>query len=307
MNMTTMTSKHTKLWRGARAFRTPQRRLPYFLPLSFQRQGVATLTDASRERRDDVKAGMVVVGGTKGIGLALVRQALQRTKGPVVVVGRSASHTHPELSTLIEQHGHRVKLVEMDITDEESVKSGVENVVTQLSPSRVEVVLNTVGILHSKDTMPERSLSAVSSDWMLKNFSINSVGHILVAKHFAELLSQSKRETKRPSVIASLSARVGSVSDNGLGGWYSYRASKAAQNQLMKCASIELKRKGIVVLSLHPGTVATDLSLPFQKNVAKDKLFTSDYSAECLFNIVEGAELTDTGKFIAWDGKEIPY
>lgn len=110
-----------------------------------------------------------------------------------------------------------------------------------------------------------------------------------------------------PSVFASLSARVGSISDNSLGGWISYRASKAAQNQALKTASIELGRRGVIVVALHPGTVNTDLSQPFQKNVPASKLFAVDMAANQLLDVIDTLEEKDNGAFLAYDRKSIPW
>ena len=115
--------------------------------------------------------------------------------------------------------------------------------------------------------------------------------------------------SESPAVIASLSARVGSISDNRLGGWYTYRSSKAALNQLTKTMSLELSRKNqrIAAIVLHPGTVDTGLSEPFQRNVAPEKLFTKERAVNQLLGIVDGVSMQDTGKFYAWDGQIIPF
>jgi NAD(P)-dependent dehydrogenase (short-subunit alcohol dehydrogenase family) len=111
------------------------------------------------------------------------------------------------------------------------------------------------------------------------------------------------------SVFACLSARVGSISDNGLGGWYAYRASKAALNMVLKNLSIEAQRryKQMIILGLHPGTVNSSLSEPFQGNVSKEKLFTPLYSAEKLLSVIENATIKNSGDIIAWDGQRIKY
>ncbi|CAO2823178.1 unnamed protein product [Amaranthus hypochondriacus] len=115
--------------------------------------------------------------------------------------------------------------------------------------------------------------------------------------------------TRNAAVVANLSARVGSIGDNNLGGWHSYRASKAALNQLTKTVSVEMARKKdpIICLLLHPGTVDTDLSRPFQRNVPREKLFTKEFSVNKLLSIIDGANIHDNGKFFAWDGQEIPW
>ena len=110
------------------------------------------------------------------------------------------------------------------------------------------------------------------------------------------------------SKVINLSARVGSITDNGLGGWYSYRMSKAALNMFTKTSSVELKRSNILTMSIHPGTTDTDLSIPFQKNVQPNKLFTVDYSVGKMLDVIwSKTSLLETGKFFAYDGTEIPW
>ena len=137
---------------------------------------------------------------------------------------------------------------------------------------------------------------------MAKVISINTIGPSLVGRYFIPLLRKDAK-----SVIAFLSARVGSISDNKLGGWYSYRASKSALNQVVKNFSIELKRTNpkAIVLALQPGTVDSNLSEPFKKNVAPDKLFTPEQSRELLTNVIESATTNDSGNLLAYDGETI--
>ena len=131
---------------------------------------------------------------------------------------------------------------------------------------------------------------------------VNTIGPTLVGKYFIPFLRKDAR-----SVFAFLSARVGSISDNKLGGWYSYRASKTALNQIIKNFSIEVKRSNInaIFVGLQPGTVKSYLSKPFEKNVKADKLFTPDYSAEKLLDVISNLTNGDSGKVFAWDGEEI--
>src|SRR3990167_1920766 len=132
----------------------------------------------------------------------------------------------------------------------------------------------------------------------------NSYAPILLLKHLLPLL-----RGRHPCTVAALSARVGSIGDNRLGGWYSYRASKAALNQLLHTASIELSRlnPNSCVLRLHPGTTNTALSKPFQANVPAEQLFTPNYSAECLLAQIEQHGPAHTGSFWGWDGQPIPW
>lgn len=169
------------------------------------------------------------------------------------------------------------------------------------------MLLHTAGVLHENGKMPETSLTRVDVDFFMKNVRTNLIGPVLVGKHFTPMMTTARKEGRVESVYATLSARVGSISDNGLGGWLSYRASKAGQNQAMKTMSIELKRRGVIVAALHPGTVNTQLSEPFQKNVKREKLFAVDDAAGWLLDVVESLGIEDTGGFYAYDRSEIPF
>ena len=150
----------------------------------------------------------------------------------------------------------------------------------------LDLVIVATGLLHAEDGFgPEKSLRDLDADALARSYAVNTIGPALVAKHFLPLM---RRDGK--SVFAALSARVGSISDNGVGGWYGYRAAKAALNQMLKTASIEHARRwpeGVVV-GLHPGTVDTGLSKPFQRNVADGKLFDAAYSAGAMLDVLDG-------------------
>ena len=118
---------------------------------------------------------------------------------------------------------------------------------------------------------------------------------------------QEQQEQRPNSIIANLSARVGSISDNNLGGWYSYRMSKAALNQATRTMSNELKRQNVWCISLHPGTTDTDLSKPFQANVAKDRLFPVEFTVDHLLKVIESMDDTNSGGLYDWAGKAIPF
>lgn len=142
-------------------------------------------------------------------------------------------------------------------------------------------------------------------------YEVNAVGPVLVIKHMWPLLKDGggSGTDRDVAVVANLSARVGSIGDNRLGGWHSYRASKTALNQLTRNISVEFARRKdpITCILLHPGTVDTDLSKPFQRNVPENKLFTTEFSVQKLLSIILNAKSHDNGKFFAWDGQEIPW
>ena len=192
--------------------------------------------------------------------------------------------------------------INIDLENDDSFVS-FENEISQFKKP-LRLVINTSGFLHSNLIKPEKRLSHINRSNLVKNFSINAFAPILIAKSIEKFI-----RPELPFSFASLSARVGSIGDNRLGGWYSYRASKAAQNQFLKTLSIEWRRKFplSIVSLLHPGTCDTKLSKPFQSTVPKNKLFTPSQSTEYLINIISEQKPSDSGKFLAWDSSVIPW
>ena len=163
-------------------------------------------------------------------------------------------------------------------------------------------IIVSIGILHNERFMPEKRIEEVSSDQFLEIIRINTLIPTLIARSFHKKLKKNDKST-----LAFLSARVGSITDNRSGGWYSYRASKAALNMVIKNLSIELRRynKELVVIGLHPGTVDSRLSQPFQKNLEDSKIFSADFSVLKLSSVIDSLDIDDSGKCIAWDGEDI--
>ena len=191
---------------------------------------------------------------------------------------------------------------ELDIENENSLKDFKD----KLSKSKLNLrlVLNATGRLHSEKLHPEKRLQHINKENLIESFSINAFAPILLAKTIEEFINKELEFN-----FASISARVGSITDNKTGGWYAYRAAKSAQNQLFKSLSIEWARKypKAIITLLHPGTVNTNLSKPFHKFVPKDKLFSPQKTSSYLIDILRHQKPIDSGKFIAWDGKEIPW
>jgi len=175
----------------------------------------------------------------------------------------------------------------------------------------VQLIINACGVLHndSKDISPEKKIEDFNPNSFKEVITANALITPLIAKHLLHHLEAGAKAQKSTGLFASLSARVGSIGDNYLGGWYSYRASKAALNQLIKTLSIEASRrfKHCVVVAIHPGTTNTSLSKPFQANVPEEKLFSTEYAVSKMMNVLENTTLEDSGKFFAWDGKEIEW
>ncbi len=228
----------------------------------------------------------LVVGSSGGIGAALER-GLQARGFAVEGLSR-ASGTDLE--------GARPSI---DLTDENSIAAAATSLRDKAPFSQI---LIATGLLHSADLAPEKALRDLDPASLARLFAVNATGPMLVAKHFIPLLPRRGR-----CIFAALSARVGSIGDNRLGGWYGYRASKAALNMLIKTLAIELARTrpDAICVSLHPGTVDTGLSQPFQRSVALGQLFSPDKSAAHLLDVLDGLTAAQSGGCFAWDGQEI--
>jgi NAD(P)-dependent dehydrogenase (short-subunit alcohol dehydrogenase family) len=247
---------------------------------------------------------VLVQGASRGIGLELVRQCLAEPRVGRVVAACRTPATARELTQLQASEPDRLLVIRLDLADEPTV--GRAALETTKALSRLHLVANCSGVLHdpARNITPEKRLADVSTAALSQAFAVNAIGPLLVARHFEPLLSHNDR-----AVFASLSARVGSIEDNRLGGWYAYRASKAAQNQLMRTLAIEWarSRRNVVVASLHPGTTDTDLSKPFQANVPPGKLFDVTRAARQLLAVIDRLRPSDTGQFFGWDGERIPW
>lgn len=187
----------------------------------------------------------------------------------------------------------------IDIEDEASIAAVAQRIANGPAP---DLVIVATGLLHDAGHGPEKAIDQLSPDWLARNFAVNAIGPVLVAKHLLPLMPRTGK-----TIFAALSARIGSISDNRMGGWYSYRASKAALNQFIRTIAIEHKRRNdrSIVVALHPGTVDTALSRPFQGNVRPGGLFAPDRAAVQLLDVLEGLKAPDSGKLFDWEGKEV--
>jgi NAD(P)-dependent dehydrogenase (short-subunit alcohol dehydrogenase family) len=232
-----------------------------------------------------------VVGAAGGIGSAFVAH-LARDVG----VGRVLALSRRPVS---DQQAHVVAAT-VDITDEASVAAAAEQA---RSLGELRLVIVATGLLHGQGISPEKNWSALTGASLARAFAVNSIGPALVAKHFLPLLPRRGR-----SVFAALSARVGSIEDNRLGGWYAYRASKAALNMLLRTLAIELARRApeALCIGLDPGTVDTRLSRPFQGNVVPSTMRQPEDAAARLLEVIRRLGPEDSGGVFAWDGARLP-
>ena len=197
--------------------------------------------------------------------------------------------------------GKQVGQTAVDIGDEASIAAFAARVGAGPPP---RLILVTTGLLHGEGQQPEKRWQSLNAEALQRSFLINSIGPALVAKHLLPLMPRSGK-----AVFAVLSARVSSISDNRLGGWYGYRASKAALNMLIKTLSIELahNRPDALCVALHPGTVDSALSRPFQANVPPERLFTPAKSAQHLLQVIDSLSADRSGELIGWDGETIAF
>ncbi|MCE2517793.1 MAG: SDR family NAD(P)-dependent oxidoreductase [Alphaproteobacteria bacterium] len=225
----------------------------------------------------------LVIGASGGIGAALVT-ALDANPGCAAVHGLSRRAG--------DGHGF------IDLDDEDSIAAAAQ-ALTPLGP--FHLIINATGQLHGDEVTPEKTWRHLEADRLLAYYRANCVGPALVAKHFLPLLAKPEK-----AVFAALSARVGSIADNHVGGWHGYRAAKAALNMMIRNFAIELKLKTptAIVIGLHPGTVETALSAPF-RGMVKHEVFTPETAAGHLLSVINRAGAEDSGHQLAWDGQVI--
>lgn len=230
----------------------------------------------------------VVVGASGGIGAALTRR-LADMPGVRRVVAMSRSGAVPAHT--------RIAAVPIDLIDEASIEAAFAQTSADL-----RLVIVAVGGVRIDDRGPEKALRDLDAPALARAFALNTIGPALVFKHAAPRLARAGK-----TALAALSARVGSISDNRKGGWYGYRAAKAALNQIVRTTAIELaaKRRDLVCVALHPGTVRTPLSEPFLAGYTANEIFEPDFAASALLDVVDRLTPAETGRVFAWDGAEI--
>lgn len=235
----------------------------------------------------------VVAGAGGGIGNALVELLAE---SPRVAQVYALTRTRPVLAS------PKVQSIPFDLGDEASIAAAAARC---KAGGPLHLILVATGVLHDgAGLQPEKSWRALTAPSLAESFAVNAIGPAMLAKHFLAGLATGEK-----TVFAALSARVGSIEDNRLGGWHSYRAAKAALHMLMRNFAIELARRNpsALCISLHPGTVATALSGPFQSGVPEGRLFTPRHAAECLLRVVDTLDVSASGKAFAWDGQQLPF
>jgi len=243
-----------------------------------------------------------VQGASKGIGLAFIKKFLKDDSVRKVI----ASSRNPEESPLAElkiKNPQKLEVHNLDLECQGSIEVCAEQIMD--ANDGIDLILNASGFLHDDLVKPEKRISDLNLEGLTKSFSINTFGPILLTAKLLHLL-----KNKPHSLIVNISAKVGSIEDNLSGGWHSYRSSKAAQNMLTKNLAIELsknKKFNTICVALHPGTVDTDLSRPFSKNVEPKKLFTTEECVDNLLSVINGLEEEDSGCFFDWSGKKISW
>ncbi len=245
----------------------------------------------------------LVQGASRGLGLAFARAFFDRVDVERVVATCRDPAESEGLARLRAERGDALVTVPLDVRDESTIAAAAARVGEECG--RLHWLINCAGVLHDgPDLRPEKKLEDVDPERLRAVFDVNAIGPLLVAKHFVDLLRHDER-----AVLANVSARVGSIGDNRLGGWYAYRASKAAQNMFTRNLTIELGRRApnVICLALHPGTVDTDLSRPFQRNVPAERLFDPKRAADQLLGVIDSCTREDSGRFLAWDGQAIPW
>jgi NAD(P)-dependent dehydrogenase (short-subunit alcohol dehydrogenase family) len=233
---------------------------------------------------------IAIIGSTGAIGAAFTQQLSELNPGAKV---HAFSHRKP-LAALEGVFYHSI-----NYQDEASIEAAAVKAATS---EALDMILVATGMLHEENMRPEKSLRELSAAKFKRLFEVNTIVPALVAKHFLPRL-----HTGSPSVFGVLSARAGSISDNQMGGWYAYRAAKAALNMIIKNAAIEVGRrnKQAIIVGLYPGMVDSELSKPFQRGMPPEKIFTPDFAVQKLIALLTSLKPEQSGRFFDWDGQEV--
>jgi NAD(P)-dependent dehydrogenase (short-subunit alcohol dehydrogenase family) len=233
---------------------------------------------------------VVITGGSGGIGSAFVHRLAGRPKVETVT---ATYHRHRPAAA-----HPKVIWQQLDLSDEAAIRVWAAQI------DEIDWLINAAGMLHTGTQGPEKTVRHIDPEFFLHSMTVNTVPTLLLAKHL-----HTRFRHGRPAVFAAVSAKVGSIEDNRLGGWFSYRASKAALNMCLKTLAIEWRRTlpNVSVAALHPGTTDTALSKPFQHNVPREQLFAPAQSVDYMLTVLDGLEPGESGQFLAFDGERLPW
>lgn len=233
---------------------------------------------------------VAIFGASGALGAAFVKYITEHKLAPQGVIHAFSCQKLPAQAGVIHQ--------QIDAYDDVQLAQAAESVHTPY-----DLIIIATGILHQEDITPEKSIRDLDVASSLAIYHSNTLIPMLIAKHFLPCL-----DTQKPGILMALTARVGSITDNRLGGWHSYRASKAALNMMIKNLAIEYNRfhKKAIIIGMHPGTVDSKLSRPFQRHVPQNQLFSPQVSVAHMMAVLDHVQIEDAGSVIAWDGEKIP-
>jgi NAD(P)-dependent dehydrogenase (short-subunit alcohol dehydrogenase family) len=239
-------------------------------------------------------AANAVIAGTGAIGTSMAEALLARPQTRQLFIlhrGQPPDWADP-----------RVSCIGFDALQPDTIANAARTVGEHCD--RIHLLMNTVGMLHDPSQEPEKRLADLEPDQLLHSMALNAVLLPLLAQSFSPLLRH-----RQPALLASLSARVGSLEDNKLGGWYSYRASKAAHNMLLLSLAREwrVSHRNVILLALHPGTVRSRLSEPFISASYPNRVLEPQESAAALLQVMTGCRPADSGSFLDWRGNRVPW
>ncbi|KAL7273680.1 hypothetical protein RUND412_003452 [Rhizina undulata] len=250
----------------------------------------------------------IVCPSSRGLSLALSRQLLRTSQLPLIATARNDLSEVKEriLSGLEGVSEERVTVLKVDVTDEDSIVSAAFSIRSHYPADHARYIFSTAGVLH-----PERSPSDLDLSNIRATLSTNLLGPLLVLKHFSQFLPQKRASgVDSPSIWCNMSARVGSISDNSLGGWYSYRATKAGLNSITKTFDLHLQRVSgdkAMCVALHPGTMKTNLSREFWNSTKPEKLFSPASAAQRMLEVVTGLRVNQRGQLWDWKGEKVEW
>ncbi len=243
----------------------------------------------------------LIAGASGGIGLAMTRHELeQHPERRVWALARSSNGE--ALQSLAETYPERLIPIAVDIRDANAISESLKAALPE--DTQLQRVVYAIGVLHNERLFPEKRLEQIDPAALLESYQVNTVGFLTLMQALLPWLRH-----RQPKTIAAISAKVGSIGDNGFGGWYAYRCSKAGLNMAVRNLAIEANRrlKPATVVALHPGTTETRLTAPFQQSLSQLKVHTPAETAANLWSVIDGLTEEDSGEFFSWDGSRLPW